>query len=55
MCYGNSGNNLEHSLWIALASTEYIALTRGMSIIKFAISNQLRYLAGKTHEFTTYR
>ena len=54
MCYGNNYNNLERSLWIALASTEYIAVTRGMSIIKFAIDNQLRYLAGKTHEFATY-
>ena len=47
ICYGDTDNKLELSLWIALTSTEYIAVTRGMSIIKFAISDQLRYLAGK--------
>ena len=39
ICYGDTDNKLELSLWIALTSTEYIAVTRGMSIIKFAISD----------------
>ena len=55
MCYGNSDNNLERSLWFALTSTEYIAITQGMSIIKVTIGDQLQCLAGKTYEFGTHR
>ena len=52
--YGDADNKLERSLWVALTSAECIAATRGMSIVKFAISDQLRYLAGKTNELASY-
>ena len=49
MCYSNSDNNLECSVWITLTSTEYIAIMQGISIIKFTISHQIQYLVGKTY------
>ena len=41
ICYGDSDNKLECSLWVALTSAECVAVTRGMSIVKFTISDQL--------------
>ena len=37
-----------------MTSAEYIAVTRAMSIVKFAISDQLRYLEAYAHELSCY-
>ena len=54
ICYGKIENKLERSLWIALTSIEYITVTHAISIVKFAISDQLQYLAAYAHEFLYY-
>ena len=51
-CYDETEKKLEHSICVALSSTECIEVTRVMSIVKFAIRDQLRFLAACTHEFS---
>ena len=52
MCYGETENKLEQSLFVALSSTDHIAVTLAIGIMKFAISDQLRHLEACTHEFS---
>ena len=41
ICYRQTENKLEYSLFVVLSSIEHIAVIRALSIVKFVIGDQL--------------
>ena len=54
ICYSKVENISEKSIFVALSSSEFIAVARSMSMLKYSISDKLRYLVENTHTFYTY-
>ena len=54
LTYRNNENKLEDSLFCLLASTEFIRVMRGISIIAVCITNPFCWLVGKTYQLAEY-